>query len=180
MRTISGFNQVLSTEQVLDCSKAGNGCSGGTLWDAFDYAGDGLLPESVYPYTAVVDEGSCKTSWSSDYVIKVHTAHEFGGWNAEQNMASHVQSTGPLAVCFVGPAGMTGFTGVVTDCGNTRGGPTICGQIVGVDTSANPPYWKVRGSFGTSWGDGGYIRLKYGVDMCLITDSPYYTDVRTA
>jgi len=49
------------------------------------------------------------------------------------------------------------------------GGVDHCVQAVGVDTGVNG-YWKVRNSWGTRWGESGYIRLAYGQDTCQITD----------
>jgi C1A family cysteine protease len=43
-----------------------------------------------------------------------------------------------------------------------------------VDTSS---YWKVRNSWGTKWGESGYIRLKYGANTCAITNDPTYATV---
>lgn len=31
--------------------------------------------------------------------------------------------------------------------------------IVGYDTTANPPYWKLRNSWGPEWGEEGYFRI---------------------
>lgn len=49
-----------------------------------------------------------------------------------------------------------------------------CVQATGVDTSS---YWKVRNSWGTKWGESGYIRLKYGANTCAITNDPTYATV---
>jgi C1A family cysteine protease len=51
-----------------------------------------------------------------------------------------------------------------------------CVQAVGVDTTDNG-YWKVRNSWGTHWGESGFIRLAYGKDMCQITYDPTYVTV---
>ena len=37
-----------------------------------------------------------------------------------------------------------------------------CVQLVGYDKSAAEPYWKVRNSWGTDWGENGFIRLPFG------------------
>lgn len=46
-------------------------------------------------------------------------------------------------------------------------------QVVGVDKADG--YYVVRNSWGTSWGEAGYIRLKTGQDTCGITTIPTYT-----
>ena len=37
---------------------------------------------------------------------------------------------------------------------------------VGYDSSAPEPYWIVKNSWGTDWGDNGYFKIKMGVNMC--------------
>jgi len=56
----------------------------------------------------------------------------------------------------------------------TRCGTSVdhCVQAVGIDTANG--YWKVRNSWGTSWGESGYIRLAYGADTCAIASDANY------
>ena len=37
-----------------------------------------------------------------------------------------------------------------------------------------PDYWKLKNSWGSDWGEGGYFRLKRGKNMCGIADSASY------
>ena len=52
-------------------------------------------------------------------------------------------------------------------------------QAVGV-LAAPDGYWKVRNSWGKTWGEAGYIRLAYGQDTCAISNDPTYTLVKRA
>lgn len=52
-----------------------------------------------------------------------------------------------------------------------------CVQAVGVYPATTNGYWKVRNSWGTSWGESGYIRLAYGSNTCDITNDPTYVSV---
>jgi len=49
-----------------------------------------------------------------------------------------------------------------------------CVQLVGYDTTASTPYWKVKNSWGTGWGERGYIRLPMGENSCGIADEATY------
>ena len=35
-------------------------------------------------------------------------------------------------------------------------------------------YWKVKNSWGSSWGESGYIRMAMGKNMCGIAQQPSY------
>ena len=86
-------------------------------------------------------------------------------------MASYVANTGPLSVC-LDANGFNSYTsGIMSVCGNSV---DHCVQAVGINTAASTPYWLVRNSWGTSWGESGYIRLTYGSNTCDITNDPTY------
>merc|ERR1711935_1222827 len=54
----------LSEQQLVDCSKANNGCGGGLMDAGFAYQGTvNVASEDSYAYTA--KDGSCKTSFST-------------------------------------------------------------------------------------------------------------------
>jgi len=52
-----------------------------------------------------------------------------------------------------------------------------CAQIVGVDISEGTGTWTIKNSWGTNWGEGGYLRLKYGADVCRVAKSPIVVEV---
>ncbi|XP_063623056.1 uncharacterized protein LOC134795155 [Cydia splendana] len=50
-------------------------------------------------------------------------------------------------------------------------------QIVGYDTTSNPPYYIIKNSWGDDWGEGGYVRLAIGGNQCGIAYSIGIIDV---
>jgi len=45
-----------------------------------------------------------------------------------------------------------------------------CVQLTGFGVDNGTKYWLVKNSWGTSWGEQGYIRLKFGANICGVAD----------
>ena len=172
MRTLKE-TYILSPQQLVSCTPFPSmGCNGGWTENAYKYVekAGGIEQESDYPYSSQTGKtGTCQAD-PSKYVV---TVDEYYGINGENNMAQYMLGTGPLSVCLDANNWNTYTGGILKVCGNQV---DHCVQAVGVDTGKNG-YWKVRNSWGTSWGEGGFIRLAYGDNTCDITNDPTYTKV---
>eukprot|EP01038_Epipyxis_sp_PR26KG_P013144 gene13144-17612_t len=171
IRTL-GVTAILSPEQITQCDSTSYGCSGGWSENAYNYVkkAGGIESNADYPYTSYQGvTGTCKSS-ASKFVIGVSGYTTVKG---ESAMASYVQSTGPLSVCLDANSFNSYTGGIMSVCGNSV---DHCVQAVGVDASTGG-YWKVRNSWGTGWGEAGYIRLAYGKNTCDITNDPTYAAV---
>jgi len=169
MRT-KGKTYTLSAEQIVDCDSTSQGCNGGWTEHAYNYvkSAGGLETEAAYPYSAFNGKsGKCAAVASKEVV----TVSGYSTIRGESQMASYVQSTGPLSVCVDASSWNSYNSGIMKSCGKQI---NHCVQAVGVDTSS---YWKVRNSWGTSWGESGFIRLAYGANTCGITNDPTYVTV---
>merc|ERR1711933_691950 len=78
-------------------------------------------------------------------------------------------STGPLSVCVDANSWNSYRSGIMTSCGQNV---DHCVQIVGYGSSGSTNYWKVRNSWGGSWGESGHMRLAIGRNLCDISSEP--------
>jgi len=90
-------------------------------------------------------------------------------------MKKYVLSSGPLSVCVAAGAWHSYRSGVLTDCDNNV---DHCVQIVGYGESPTP-YWKVRNSWNTNFGEQGHIRIAFGSNLCQINSEPRKTTVES-
>lgn len=164
-----------SEQYLVDCSTNGNyGCDGGEMTNALQYVQDNGIPiESDYPYTA--KDGKCKTG--------VKTIDKIKGWaQVPAGSAAQLQAaviTQPLALGVEADTWFNYSGGVFSDptCGgNLDHGVLLVGY--GVDSKTNQQYWLVKNSWGTSWGEKGYIRIlrndAAGQQICGITIEAEY------
>jgi hypothetical protein len=161
----------LSEQQLVDCAGSyGNlGCNGGMMDYAFKYVmANGLCTEQAYPYTAV--KGTCKSSscaMSADskitgYYDVTHTENALGA----------ADDTQPISVAI--EADQYGFqhysSGIYSGtCGKNLDHGVL---VVGYGTSGTTPYWKIKNSWGTTWGEAGYMQMIRNQDECGIADEP--------
>ena len=151
----------LSPQQITSCDTHDGGCNGGDPATAFEYvaAAGGIDSEQSYPYTA--QSGNCR--FTRDGVkVTISGAKRVGG---EEGMLAQMQNS-PMSVC-VDASSWSSYGGGVVGAG--------CGQSIDHCVQAvgfNNGYWIVRNSWGTGWGEGGFIYVREGINACGIGSEP--------
>ena len=156
----------LSEQQVVDCSGSyGNlGCNGGDMINAFNYVKDvGLAYEAAYPYKGQTNP-SCQIKKGS-FKISGYTQVPDGDCKA---LASAVAGR-PVAVGVDASNWQYYKNGTLSNCTME---PNHGVLLVGV----NRFNWKIKNSWGTGWGERGYIRLSAinGNNTCNVCFSGMY------
>lgn len=149
----------LSEQQLVDCSKKyGNmGCNGGLMDNAFLYAIDvGMCSEQAYPYTAA---GATCVASSCDKVVQMKFCKDVPASNQEA-LREAVALKGPVSIAIEADTKIfqSYSSGVITgtSCGTNLDHGVL---IVGYGTENGVKYWLVKNSWGTSWGDEGYVKI---------------------
>jgi len=159
---LDGRSVDLSEQWLVSCNRAGWSCDGG--WFAHGYhlaapdpcGGSGAVLESDFTYTA--RDELCECPYPHAYHI--------AGWayieDALENPAAIKQAIldyGPVSVAVhVNSAFHSYVGGIFNDC---QGG-TVNHAVVLVGWDDTDGVWIMRNSWGSGWGEGGYMRIVYG------------------
>ncbi|KAJ9146935.1 hypothetical protein P3X46_029148 [Hevea brasiliensis] len=154
----------LSEQELVDCDTKGEdqGCQGGLMDDAFKFIeqNQGLTTEANYPYEG--SDGTCNTEKEANHAAKIK-GYEDVPTNNEAALMKAVAKQ-PVAVAidaggfefqFYSSGIFTGSCGTELDHGVAA---------VGYGESNGMKYWLVKNSWGTQWGQEGYIRMQKDVD----------------
>jgi cathepsin L len=169
----------LSEEMLVDCSTQNDGCQGGSMDLAFEYVeSNGLCTETSYPYTAgggqagTCQASSCTLGLAKGAVTGFHDVSQ----NSEQALMSALMQ-GPVSIAVEADKSIfqSYTSGVMTGlCGTNLDHGILA---VGYGTENGTPYWKVKNSWGTTWGIDGYANLERGKgssgECGLLSDASY-------
>lgn len=151
----SGTLLKLSESQVVDCDTKSDGCDGGLEIWAFNYLKThGQELEVDYPYKA--------RTRSCNYVASKGKVHDISHSQVTPKSASQLKAAiAKQPVCVSVDAGtpfMNYQSGILdsTKCGTNLDHAITA---VGYGTESGVGYFIVRNSWGTSWGEKGYIRM---------------------
>jgi len=165
-----GSKVVLAPQELVDCKadrSQRDGCNGGFPADAYEVieALGGMEVEADYPYAG----RNQRCSFSKPKAKITISDYQSVGKGDENEMKKYVGTTGPLSVCGSASSWSSYRGGVMRSC---RSGGGHCFQIAGYGVDNGVEYWKVRNSWGTSFGESGFIRLELGTNLCGINMCP--------
>ena len=85
----------------------------------------------------------------------------------------------PVTVAFSVEGDLQSYAGGVYTSSSCKKGAANVQQAalaVGYGTENGTDYWLLKLSFGTTWGDAGFMKIERGVDMCGIADCCSYPE----
>ncbi|XP_066141449.1 digestive cysteine proteinase 3-like [Euwallacea fornicatus] len=161
----------LSEQQLVDCTTDINlGCSGGFMEKTFPYiAKNGIESEADYPYTA--KDGACKYE-ASQVVTKIDDY--FYSYGDEGALLEMVSSVGPISVALDATYIQFYNSGIFSNSKCTTWNLNHGVLIVGYGSENDEDYWIVKNSWGTLWGESGYLRIRRGTNECGISEDDSY------
>jgi C1A family cysteine protease len=152
----------LSEQQFVDCSKSNNGCNGGLMDNAFEFAEkNDICTEETYPYEAKQHKkcttSGCKVGLPKGGVVGFKDVEPDHDDSLEEALTK-----GPVSVAIEADKEIFQFykSGVLSKkCGQKLDHGVLA---VGYGTLNGVDYWKVKNSWGPNWGKDGYIFLRRG------------------
>jgi len=173
----------LSVQVILNCATHTAGsCYGGDATAVYAWVQKHGVPEDTCQQYKAVDEfctplNTCRNCIpppgmeTNCFPVKNFTRHfvmEYGEVAGEAAMIAELQR-GPIA-CGIDAEPIETYKGGVmnaTKWGEVNHIVSVVGY--GVD-EVDGPYWIVRNSWGTYWGEHGYMRIVRGSNNCMIED----------
>ena len=197
---VSDDGCIAGAEPWIDATLTG---SDATL--AFEVMADsvGLAPAAFWPYAQglIPKDGcldaACTEDCDRDLDVLKHEGYYVGpsasvgaysfatppcdGACEDQDLGqlADVVRTTPVSVC-VDASLWDDYTGGVlkaSACSANYLDLDHCVQVVGFDSTGPEPYWIVRNSWSTAWGESGFIRLQFDANTCGLADEAVVVDV---
>jgi len=175
----------ISEQELVDCDTTDQGCNGGLMDFGFQYVttNRGLCSEEEYPYV------SGKTEKKNPECTRTECETRYDMISSYRDVPSNSQEDlesalceGPVSIAIEADQAAFQFysTGVLDGtCGaNLDHGVLLVGM--GYDSTEGMDYWKVKNSWGSRWGESGYIRMcrncgkNSGSGQCGLIKQPSY------
>jgi cathepsin L len=157
----SGELKTLSEQNIIDCSGpyGNHGCVKGSIDKALEYVVDeGINTQDVYPFQGAQKKCHYKSGKSSATLRSFQRVKR----GNEEDLMSAVAMEGPIAAGIDASHNTFRFydSGIYDQptCSSRQLNHAIL--IVGYATDDHgKDYWIVKNSWGTSWGEDGYVRM---------------------
>ncbi|CAK8577082.1 unnamed protein product [Lathyrus sativus] len=177
----SGNLVSLSEQELIDCDVESDnqGCGGGLMETAFTFIVNkgGISAEKDYPYKGV--DGTCDTEKAKHYAVSISGYEKVPADNEAKLKTAAANQPVSVGIDADGYSFQLYSEGVFSEiCG-------ICGKhlnhamtVVRYGEENRDKYWIVKNSWGSDWGESGYIKMKRstfdkaGVWHCQVSQLP--------
>jgi len=163
----------MSAQYLLDCTSSNNRCVSGTAMQAFEFIktrghvveADSNQFRCQNPQSLACQQSTCSTSDSGSGKY-IRPGPDFTPYWIAEDMDSVITALqlGPLVVHLDGSseAFRSHTRGIFREdqCSRQNIGHTMV--MVGYGSENGVDYWRIKNSWGTDWGVGGFIRLHRG------------------
>ncbi|TNN42162.1 Cathepsin L2 [Liparis tanakae] len=167
----------LSEQNLVDCSRSYGtyGCSGAWMANAYDYVvSNGLQASDAYPYSSV-DTQPCY--YDSRQAVAHIKDYRFIPKGDEQALADAVATVGPITIAIDADHSSFLFysSGVYDEPLCNPNSLSHAVLLVGYGSDGGQDYWIIKNSWGSSWGEGGYMRMvRDGSNTCGVASYALY------
>ena len=174
-----GTMVTFSEQMLVDCDTYDSACNGGLMEYTFTWLQEnGIMTDADYPYVGY--KQSCQKDPSKYIDMKVTGYKKLGSststWSPvdEDEIKEFLYETGPLAIALNANPLQT-YTGGILDKTSSQcpvSGINHAVTMVGYghDDASDKDYWIVKNSWGQTWGEKGYFRIKRGSGTCGINN----------
>ncbi len=175
IKRICGTETDLSEQYLISCNVSGWSCDGGG-WFAHDYhwnlippeeTAAGAVRESASPFQGT--DVPCQGPYSHPY--KISSWSYIGSRSGVPSVSAIKQAIyehGPVGIALCAGSIFSAYTGGIFDANETCSG-TVNHAVVLVgwndDLGTDDGYWILKNSWGTGWGEKGYMRIRYGTSL---------------
>jgi C1A family cysteine protease len=155
----------------------GGSCGGWGLTSGLDFAkSTGVTDEACMPYTAGgVTDMNCAASRCADWANRLTKISDYTSYSTMEARKNAIATKGPL---LAGMAVYNDFFSYTSGIYQKTAGSGLAGYhcicVVGYDDAQQ--CWILKNSWGTGWGDSGFVRIKYGQpDLLIDTSWSFYS-----
>ncbi|CAN6996324.1 unnamed protein product [Brassica rapa subsp. trilocularis] len=168
----------LSEQELVDCDTPYNeGCNGGLMNYAFKFIinNGGVDTEEDYPYKDV--DGRCDQTRKNAKVVTIDSYEDVSANSEESLKKKHFLTNQSRVAIEAGGRVFQFYDSGIFDgiCGTNLDHGVLA---VGYGTENRKDYWIVKNSWGSSWGESGYIRMERNIaasgGKCGIAVEPSY------
>ena len=167
----TGELKTFSEQMLVDCDTSDSGCNGGLMEYTFDWLkNNGLMLDSDYPY--IGRKAPCRFDPSQFEPMRIIGYKKLPSPADEDEVKEFLYETAPLAIALNANPLQTYSSGVLdltsTKCPSSGINHAVVLVGYGYDSKTGLDYWLVKNSWGRSWGESGYFRIRRGTGTCGI------------